>query len=299
MRAESSRQWREFLSGYDRIHVYTVDPGAHAIASELVLLVRGLGRLSGWFVEGWAAAHTKEGRPVADLLGVLRSGDTLILGSQTNFARTHDLLQRAIAVGAATIFVFDHWKNYAAHFCGGLRPDVIVVPDLIASNQLVAAMGEQGQSHMRILPHLGIEAAAERVISYGEVTQPNMVAVLLDPTELTDGLGYDWRRSLAAAIDMASIRPGVSVMVKPHPRQDAEIVKRELLRLEKHQCNPTLYSGETERLIAMASEVWGMTTVALNIALAVGKPIRSIQIGRNEAGTRASNPHIEPFAIVQ
>jgi len=41
-----------------------------------------------------------------------------------------------------------------------------------------------------------------------------------------------------------------------------------------------------------------MTTVALNIALAVGKPIRSLQIGRNEAGARASSPHIEPFALV-
>jgi hypothetical protein len=35
------------------------------------------------------------------------------------------------------------------------------------------------------------------------------------------------------------------------------------------------------------------------VALASGKPIRSFQIGRKEAGARMSNPHIEPFAIVR
>ena len=40
MRMESARLWREFLSGYERIHVYTADPGAHAIAVELVLTDR-------------------------------------------------------------------------------------------------------------------------------------------------------------------------------------------------------------------------------------------------------------------
>ena len=57
MRPESSRLWREFLSGYERIHFYTVDPGAHAIAVELIPLARDLGLLSGWFTEGWSAAH--------------------------------------------------------------------------------------------------------------------------------------------------------------------------------------------------------------------------------------------------
>ena len=40
-----------------------------------------------------------------------------------------------------------------------------------------------------------------------------------------------------------------------------------------------------------------MTTVALNIALAVGKTIRSFQSGRNAAGERASNAYIEPYRV--
>ena len=87
-------------------------------------------------------------------------------------------------------------------------------------------------------------------------------------------------------------------MVKPHPRQDAEVVRREIARMELGGAVVDLYSGDTERLIAIAAEVWGMTTVALNVALTSGKLIRSFQVGRNEAGARASNPHIEPFTIV-
>ena len=60
---------------------------------------------------------------------------------------------------------------------------------------------------------------------------------------------------------------------------------------------PTVvYAGETDRLIAMAGEVWGMTTSALNVALAVGKPIRSFQIGRNANGERASTTATPRFS---
>ena len=45
MRALSADLWRGLLERYPRLHVYTVDPGADAMASELVPLIRQLDRL--------------------------------------------------------------------------------------------------------------------------------------------------------------------------------------------------------------------------------------------------------------
>lgn len=298
MRRESTRLWREFLSGHERIHVYTADPGAHAIAVELVPLARDLGRLSGWFAEGWSANRNTECRPASGLPSALQAGGTLLLGSQTDYARTKLLLEAARAAGATTVFVFDHWKNYAEHFDDYL-PDVIVVPDMIAQEQLLAAIGSRAAPHLKVLPHPGIDAAAERVAALDTEVRQGTIALLLDPTELRDGLGYDWRGSLASALAVVEAGPATRLLVKPHPRQNIEMVKDEIATLNSKRGAAELYFGETESLIAIAEEVWGMTTSALNVALAVGRPIRSFQVGRNAKGERASNPHIEPFAIVR
>jgi hypothetical protein len=298
MRSESSRLWREFFSGYERLHFYTADPGAHAIAVELIPLARDLGLLSGWFAEGWSAAHAAGARPALELNSALGAGGTLLLGSQTDYRRTQSVLRAAATAGTTTIFVFDHWKNYAEHFGDGPLPDIIVMPDTIAREQFLEAVGAHAAPRLRILPHPGIEAAAERVISCQAKVQPGLIALLLDPTEAADGLGYDWRGALASAFAATSARSGARLLVKPHPRQDIDAVKSEIALLDSDHGVAELYAGETDRLIATADEVWGMTTSALNVALAVGKPIRSFQVGRNARGERASNPHIEPFAVV-
>jgi hypothetical protein len=298
MKIDTVRLWKEFLSGYHRVRFYTVDPGAHALAVELVPLVEQLGRLSGWYAEGWSAAGNRDCQPASRLETDLGAGDTLILGSQTNFERTKALLRRSSAASVVTMFLFDHWKNYAEHFAGGPLADVVVVSDDIARNQFLSVVGRQAASRVKVLPHPGIDAAAERVSVHGVAVQPDMVALLLDPTELSDGLGYDWRSSLQEAIAAAAARPGTRLLVKPHPRQDIRSVEAVVEDFRSAGHAAQIYEGETERLIAAAREVWGMTTIALNVALASGKRIRSFQVGRNEAGARMSNPHIEPFAIV-
>jgi hypothetical protein len=298
MRPESERMWREFLAGHQRIHFYTADPGAHAIAVELVPLAHDLGRLSGWFAEGWSATQTTECRSASELQSALDAGGTLLLGSQTDYGRTKLLLEAARTAGATTVFVFDHWKNYAEHFDDHL-PDVIVVPDMIGHEQLLATVGSHAAPRLKVLPHPGIDAAAERVAALDAEVRKGTIALLLDPTELRDGLGYDWRGSLASALAMVEAGPAARLLVKPHPRQNTDMIRDEIAILGGNSRGAELYRGETESLIALAEEVWGMTTSALNVALAVGKPIRSFQVGRNAKGERASNPHIEPFAIVR
>jgi hypothetical protein len=299
MRLSSANKWGELIANYRRIHVYTVDPGAHAIACELVPLVRSKDRLGGWYTGGWSARQVTETRPASELLQVLSQDDALVVGSQTNFARTQAVLRDARAAEATTIFVFDHWKNFAEHFGSGPPADVIVVPDEIGARSIVRVLGEDVRPRVRVLPHLAIEAAADRIAASGIASEPGTVALLLDPTEKADELGYDWRTALAAALDQTTESSVRQILVKPHPRQDAGAVARELAARRPSGVTAEIFSGKTDDLIAMASEVWGMTTVALNVALALGKPVRSFQSGRNEAGVQASNPHIEPYLVEQ
>jgi hypothetical protein len=297
MRANSARLWQDLIANYHRVHVYTIHPGAHAIARELVPLVRSMGRLGAWYVDGWSAAQQDGTRPAAELWHALSPGDALVVGQSTEFTDTQTVLNRAAAAGATSIFVFDHWKNYAAHFGNGPLADVIVVPDKIAFDSVVDVFGDAAQSRVRILPHLAIEAAADRVLASGISAEPGTIALLLDPTEAADGLGYDWRTALAAALSRKHPTAVRRILVKPHPRQDVSAVARELEAVRPAGIETELFGGETEHLIASASEVWGMTTVALMVALAAGKPIRSFQCGRNDTGVRASNPHLEPYVI--
>ena len=299
MREMSADRWRGLLERHERLHVYTVDPGADAMASELVPLISQLGRLGLWFAEGWSASHGTGKRAAAELLQSLSPGEGLIVGSQTNFSRTQSMIRQAAAAGAATIFVFDHWKNYAAHFDPDHLPDTIVVPDEISRRNLISALGETATDRVRVLPHLAIEAAADRILDSGVTPEPGTIVLLLDPTERDDGLGYDWRSTLAGVSRYVAAKSLGRVLIKPHPRQDVAVVAHEINALRDRGFAADLCLEDTERLIARAEEVWGMTTIALNIALAAGRPIRSFQVGRNAAGVCASNPHIEPFVISQ
>jgi hypothetical protein len=297
MREATARAWAGLFASHGRIHVYTVDPGGHAMAQQLVPLIRDGGRLGDWFAEGWSARHVPGCRPGGELPDALESGDTLLMGSQVTYDRTHAVLRGCAERRAATIFVFDHWKNYAAHFGAGPLPDVVVVPDEDGRDGLVSTYGDAIASRIRILPHAAIEAAVDRIRALQMSVERGTIAMLLDPTDLADGLGYDWRRELHAAVVHAAAGAFARLLVKPHPRQDLEAVRSELQRIEANGVTVQLYAGETEPLIAVAEEVWGMTTVGLNIAISAGKRIRSFQVGRNAAGIRASNRKIEPYVI--
>jgi hypothetical protein len=292
MRPQSAALWREALTPYARVHLYTTDPGAHAVAVELWPLLQGTGQAGTWFADGWSAARAEAARPSDAIAGVLRPGDLLLAGSQTDFARTRQSLAAAKAAGASSGFVFDHWKNYREHF--DALPDLIVVPDALGHRLLLEALGPQAATRTQILPLPSLEAAVDRVRSFGGADL-GLVALLLDPTEPENGLGYDWEGTLDVAA-AETRRLGLRLLVKPHPRQDPARIAAAVARMGGEVA---LYTGDTEELIARAQEVWGMTTIALITALQAGKTIRSFQVGRNEQGRRASNAYIEPFVLTQ
>jgi hypothetical protein len=267
------------------------------MACELVPLIRDMGRLGDWFGEGWSAAHEPRCVPSDRLHQSLAPHDAVIVGSQTNFACTQTILRDVAKARATSVFVFDHWKNYAEHFGGGPLADVVVVPDEVGRRLLTSALGHDGEERIVVLPHVAIEAAADRILASNVATQPGWVTLLLDPTEIDHGLGYDWRSTIAALADYPAAKGWSRIAVRPHPRQDAAAIAPEVAALSRCGIAADVCLDPVEQLIARAQEVWGMTTTALNVALAVGKPIRSFQIGRNGKGVSLSNPHIEPFVI--
>lgn len=296
MQAQTFKQWSEFFEAHQSVLLYTVDPGACALVDGLIQILQDSGRLAGWYAEGWALQHHPQCLSVYELPAQLNEKTTLLLGSQTNFARTHHFLRVARQAGARTIFVFDHWKNYAAHFLPDVLPDHIVVADEAGREALLKAIGRDHASRASILPHLGIEAAVARIKAYSLRLQ-GVVAVLLDPTESSDQLGYDWKSVVHEIGLRAQAMPDTIFHIKPHPRQCIQEVKAFLVREGMSADRFILVDINTEELIAAADEVWGMTTIALVAALKAGKPIKSIQTGRNAKGKAASNHIIEPFVI--
>lgn len=298
LKPDTVARWSEFFRNYPRIVMYTADPGACALAELFQPLLSALGNDGGWYVEGWSAQRHPELRPASDLLSALVPGSALLLGSQVRYARTHEMLALAKARQVGSIFVFDHWKNYAEHFQPHLLlPDTIVVPDALGRQALLSAIGAQHAERVVELPHVGVEAAALRILSYPE-REAGMVAVLLDPTVAADGLGYDWQTVLACLPALVERHaPQARVRIKPHPRQHPADVAAWMASLAMSPDRFQLVDTDTERLMAAADEVWGMTSIALVAAHHASKRIRSIQSGRNAAGRAASNHFIEPFLV--
>lgn len=296
MKAQTFKQWAAFFEPHQSVLLYTVDPGACALVDGLSHVLQDTGRLGGWYAEGWTLQNHPQCRSVDELPSQLNEKRTLLLGSQTNFPRTHYFLRVARQSGARTIFVFDHWKNYAAHFLPDVLPDHIVVADETGCKALLKAIGGEYASRVSILPHLGIEAAVRRIQSY-TLRLSGVVAVLLDPTESSDQLGYDWRSVLHEIGLQARAMPDAVFHIKPHPRQNIQDVETLMHQEGMSAERFIVVDMNTEELIAAADEVWGMTTIALVAALRAGKSIKSIQTGRNTKGKAASNHIIEPFVI--
>lgn len=289
--------WHNFLRQFPKINLFTVDPGAYAVAEILKPMIIDIGNYGGWFAEGWSAMFNSELRGMRELLNELTADQALIIGSQVCYTQTHELIRLAKQKRAYSIFVFDHWKNYGQHFCPDLMPDKIIVPDLKGKYDLLSSIGKNYSERVDVLPHVSIEAGATRIKKM-KCRKPGTIAFLLDPTVQSDDLGYDWQSVLLLLPSVVErYAPNSKILIKPHPRQNHhEIINFiQLLKTEKNNYNIT--ELDTEILIACVDEVWGMTTIALITALKADKQIRSIQIGRNLKGIAASNYLIEPFLV--
>ena len=111
-------------------------------------------------------------------------------------------------------------------------------------------------------------------------------------------LGYDEYTILKYYFDNYQLQ-NAKVIIKPHPRQDIYALNLFIGKID-HSLFDYYVDDEhvLELLIAVSDEVFGITTAALIIALFSGKPIKSIQVGRNEKGRNESNEYFERNLII-
>ena len=89
------------------------------------------------------------------------------------------------------------------------------------------------------------------------------------------------------------------ILIKPHPRHDKGTIAAFLHSLSDARTLDyvTVIDEKVEHLVAIADEVYGMTSIALIAAIWAGKKTTSLQVGRNAYGRTLSNPILEPHAL--
>lgn len=321
VRLDVSNTIMALLGQYATIRLFCVDPGA---TYSMLAMVDELGldkaRLQ-FYSEGWASAQQLV--PAVPLtpqaIADFDKQDILIIGSQTNYVRTQEVIQATKQHGIPVVFIFDHWKNYLDHFYNESNnkvtlPEYILFPDAICQQGFEQSFKRckipipdyQGiiSHHFAIdkqvadIQSINIDKTNKLKQSYDAV-DTRIYLILLEPEETAIDLGYTLISNCQVMFgELKKITGLQKVLIKPHPRQDV-IALRNVLDACWDQCLLPYHLCAAEDkvadLIAIADEVWGITTVGLIIAKKLGKPIRSFQVGRNERGILQSNSYIEPF----
>jgi hypothetical protein len=107
---------------------------------------------------------------------------------------------------------------------------------------------------------------------------------------------YDLMDYFFSGIDLLDTK----ILVKPHPRQDAEAVENYIEENYGGKGFDWIMTRDEnlENLIAVSDEVVGATTTVLLIALFAGKPIKSLQPNRSEFGALWTNHYVEEHRVV-
>lgn len=314
----------DVISGISRphaaVHACCADPGACALLGEVCAALRAAGVGGTLYTEGWAAGAGLPGAVPFDDAALARAaapGDLLLAGARVEYPRTRHILALGRSLGLTTALAFDHWKNFTAHFLGRegcVVPDYLLMPDDTARALLMERFAAEPRlarfapDRVLVLGHPALERSVAAIAartpgqsrallaSHGLGHGP-VAGLFLDPVALDDGYGYDTASVLGfVAAWMAGNRPGMAVLVKPHPRQ-TDFQPEDLAPFSARGIRAAAATGPFEPLAAAVSEVWGMTSLVLVAAHKAGRPIVSFQPGRTALGREQSNPYIEPWVI--
>ncbi|RPI76158.1 MAG: hypothetical protein EHM45_13790 [Desulfobacteraceae bacterium] len=250
----------------------------------------------------------------------------MVYGAQQHFSKNYEMLAQCRNSGIKTLFVFDSWKNYLVNFRDPLSgvfylPSRIAVADQAMKAGILSALAgyteENIESKIDILGQPAIDAS----ISYISSLSPENVASLRKR--------YNPDRKILRLFIMEPIRedflqvnqvdPGYDeytileyflthlctensrVLIKVHPRQKRDEFLKSIpfvLRNARKLFMEIEYDEKIEHLIAIADEIYGMTSISLTVAIRCGKKAGSVQVGRNGYGNTLSNPELEKCLIV-
>lgn len=307
------------LTGRTRVAVHMADPGACAVLSRMGKRLEADGATVSYLLEGWSAAHAVVPKDaVLPNIAAATGHDLLLLGARSDFAASRALIDRCRALGLQSLFVFDAWKNHRLNFVapdtGAVSlPDRVGVIDAYQRQCVLAELADVAppdlDSRLVVLGHPAIEEQAASVAATTGQACANLrhrlgardrrlLLFLNEPMRRdylqANGLdpGYDEFDALAAFFSH-HVRPGDRVVVKLHPRQDPVETVAFLAGLGLAETPAVLAAEPLEPLLAAANHVFGMTSTALHAAIAAGRPVTSLQPGRNAYGQTLSHPALE------
>ncbi|MCS5707696.1 alpha-2,8-polysialyltransferase family protein [Candidatus Berkiella cookevillensis] len=316
----------DIFKQYKTAHLYCADPGAYAVLSVLYHLLKAHGIEVCFYCDGWAATHSEItfSDPCQIKFDIIAMQDILVLGSQLDFGLTYGYLQKSLTVSMATVFIFDHWKNYLEHFTDNLSqsilmPNYVFFPDQLCQDEFEERVRGLGLTKICfeavITGHLAIEHKMEHLSEIPEtalrqlkekykIDAQKLVLILLDPENTQESFGFTLEKNLTAMYEQLSclLDEQIMVLIKPHPRQDLRLFSKIMSKVWNDTNVPYHLVDETdplEILILISQEVWGITTMGLVLAKRMGKPIKSFQICRNAFGALQSNSHIEPHVVLE
>lgn len=328
---EPLSDWREevrnLVSRYDNIYFYSTDPGATAVIEPIYQESQKVGKANTWFVEGWAAhAYLPKSQYISGnqeffIANSSAQKQAVIMGQQVNFERAHSRLKHFKNSGVDTVFISDHWKNIAEIFAPPgtneyILPNHLFVPDNIAYDLQINSLTKHGinkkdiENSLKIIPHIGVGRSVEQIHSFTNESLRHLkvkysargwiIVMMLDCIQGNEKkyLGFDWKSALDQAISHFRAQyKTATLLIKPHPRQNLDEVQQYLAHYHSDKLVRVVQEPKGEPLVAIADEIWGMTTILLIVALRVGKPIKVFMPDRTLAGANESNAHIEPYLV--
>ena len=319
----------KLILSYDKLYLYSADPGATAVLKPLHSIAQRKRKFVNWFVEGWAKGANLPASVCLETDNfrmpqfASSSRVAMFMGQQVEFDRAYNRLSQFKESGFETIFISDHWKEINKSFKLSdnhnlILPDLFLVPDELAYKIQKNSLEQLGASKVQIskmlrrFVHLGLINSIQKIESlkkadakfikdkYEIYDSERIIVMMLDcilPEEKKK-IGFDWRTSLQLAIEHFSLNePEAQLLVKPHPRQSRLDVENFVLSYSSNKKIKVVEEKDPEPFVLIANEVWGITSILLVLALKVDKPIKSFMPNRTELGKRESNEHIEPFVI--
>ncbi|HDY87002.1 MAG TPA: hypothetical protein ENH82_02675 [bacterium] len=311
---ESIQNILSLITTFEKIHFYCVDPGAFAVLNPVYEAKKNDRVDIRWILDGWCRNNKKEISFIElstfenSYRCKLNKDVCLVLGSQTSFKSTQDVIGYCRENGIYSIFLFDHWGNYLSHFYDYEKsklylPNKICVIDDVSKKSLVSVLtplleDKNYINNIVVVGHPGVEKSVadihniskkEKVSIRNKIGAGNKKVILFlsEPIEKDldgkSGLGYTEYSILTYFFNNFALY-NAKVLIKPHPRQDIKALRSFLANEINHmEIDYELAEGlSLEEFIAVSDEVFGITTMALVIALKAGKKIKSIQVGRNE-----------------
>jgi len=284
-----------------------------------------------FLLDGWAREHAAQNLVSTEIVSRKAiekfSGSALLVyGARQLFSKNYEMISHSRDAGIETLFVFDSWKNYLINFRDPsdgsmyLPSRIAVVDERMKEGVLKALSGyadEDLEKRVDILGHPAIDNSVayirqltgERISTlksrYNGEGSGILKLFVMEPIRedfsMVNGmdLGYD-EQSILDYFLTRCCRGDEKILVKVHPRQSREEVQallHDARRAEAGNAVQVVSEEKIENLIAIADEVYGMTSVALHVAIRCGKKVHSIQVGRNEQGKSISNPDLEACLI--